>query len=266
MDTILLYLVVIPLGYLTGMLVNFITDWFYIRRRFLSEEFISELQEVGWFRYLAWPFSIKQGENRFKYRVLIVNLVFLVLLPVLTVYGPERIEFWWAYPVLVYFAIVIVMDVEFRIVMHPISIAGAVLGTVVGIYLHLPKGGVNAVITTAAGGAVGFIVMYLFYLLGVVFIKAVNRRRGNPVDEVALGFGDVNMAGVVGLFIGWPPIILGLLFAIIVGGVVSILFVLVTAVTGKFRAFAALPYAPFLALAALVMLFFPNFVINLIGS
>ena len=74
------------------------------------------------------------------------------------------------------------------------------------------------------------------------------------------------MAGVVGLFIGWPPIILGLLFAIFFGGVVSILFVIVTAVTGKFRAFAALPYAPFLAFAALVMLFFPGFIINLIGS
>jgi leader peptidase (prepilin peptidase)/N-methyltransferase len=89
-------------------------------------------------------------------------------------------------------------------------------------------------------------------------MRWVNRRRGDQIDEVALGFGDVNMAGVVGLFLGWPPIILGLLFAIFSGGGFSILFVIVSLFLRKFRAFAALPYAPFLALAALLMLFFPN--------
>lgn len=265
MENILLYLVLIPLGYLSGMLVNFIVDWFYKRRQFLSEEFLTELDTAGWFRHLTWPFLMQAGEKRFKTRGLIVNLVFSVLLPILVLHSPERVKFLWAYPVLIYFAVVIVMDIEFRIVMHPISIAGAVLGAIVGIYLHLPEGGMNAVIITAAGGIVGFVVMYLLYLLGELFMKLVNRRRGVAVDEVALGFGDVNMAGVVGLFIGWPPIILGLLFAIFIGGLVSILFVIVTAVLRKFRAFAALPYAPFLALAALVMLFFPEYVVNLIG-
>jgi prepilin signal peptidase PulO-like enzyme (type II secretory pathway) len=264
MEIILLYLVLVPLGYLSGMLVNFITDWFYIRRRFLPNEFVAELTTRGWFRYLALPYSIKTGEIKFKHRVLIVNLLFVILLPVLGLYAPERVELWWAYPVLLYFAIVIVMDIEFRIVMHPISIAGAILGVTVGSYLH--GFDTEAFVTTLAGGIVGFVIMYLLYLLGEVFIKFINRRRGILVDEVALGFGDVNIAGVVGLFIGWPPIILGLLFAIFLGGVVSILFVIVTAVTGRFRAFAALPYAPFLAFAALVMLFFPGYIINLIGS
>jgi leader peptidase (prepilin peptidase)/N-methyltransferase len=86
------------------------------------------------------------------------------------------------------------------------------------------------------------------------------------INEVALGYGDVNMAGVVGLFLGWPPIVLGLLFAIFTAGVVSILFIVISLVIRRFRAFAAMPYAPFLAFAAIVMLFFPEQIAKLLGG
>ncbi len=71
----------------------------------------------------------------------------------------ERVQIWWGIPVLIYFAIVIVMDVEFKIVMHPISIAGAMMGLVVGTYLR-------GAVVTLVGGAVGFVVMYLLFKLG----------------------------------------------------------------------------------------------------
>lgn len=262
MEIILLYLLLLPGGYLSGMLVNFIVDGLYRRRRFLEPEFDEALDQKGWLKYLAWPFGYQQRERQFIIRVMAVNLIFLVLVPVLWLYTPERVEFWWGLPVLVYFAVVIVMDVEYRIVMHPVSIAGAILGAFVGLIKY--GADTEGLITTLAGGAVGFAVMFLLYKLGEVFMKFVNRRRGESIDEVALGFGDVNMAGVVGLFIGFPPIILGLLFAVIVGGLVSILYVIGMVVTRRFRAFAALPYAPFLALAALVMVFFPDQIAQLL--
>jgi leader peptidase (prepilin peptidase)/N-methyltransferase len=164
---------------------------------------------------------------------------------------PDRVEFWWGFPVVIYFAIVVVMDIEYRVVLHPVSLAGVILGSIVGIYQHgLEK--------TLLGGVTGFLTMYVLFKFGEVFMRWVNRRRGEEIDEVALGFGDVNMAGVVGLFLGLPVIILGLLFAIFAGGGFSIIFIIVSLFLRRFRAFAALPYAPFLALAVLVMLFFPN--------
>ncbi len=86
------------------------------------------------------------------------------------------------------------------------------------------------------------------------------------MDEVALGFGDVNLAGVVGLFLGWPPIILGLLFAVFIGGMVSIFLIFFNLFRKEFQAFMAMPYAPFLAIAALVMLFFPDQIAGLLGG
>ncbi|NIV10444.1 MAG: hypothetical protein GWN62_03850 [Aliifodinibius sp.] len=186
-----------------------------------------------------------------KVRILVVEISFIFLTIWLWTSPPDRVEFWWAFPVLVYFAIVIVMDIEYRVVLHPISIAGVVIGSIVGMY-H------NQFSETILGGLVGFLVMFVLFKFGEYFMRWVNRRRGDPIDEVALGFGDVNMAAVVGLFLGWPTIVGGLLFAIFAGGIFSILFIIISLFLRKFRAFAALPYAPFLSLSALLMLLFPG--------
>ena len=251
MATILQYFVLILAGYLSGVGVNLIVEWFYIRRKFLSDDCEVEIQDLGWRLFLVWPFSSSSCPTAHKIRIILVEIIFVFLTMWLWISPPERVEFWWGFPVLIYFAIVVVMDVEYRVVLHPISFAGVVLGSIVGIYRH-------GLLITLAGGIIGFTIMYVLYKFGEIFMRWVNRRRGDQIDEVALGFGDVNMAGVVGLFLGWPPIILGLLFAIFSGGGFSILFVIVSLFLRKFRAFAALPYAPFLALAALLMLFFPN--------
>ena len=117
------------------------------------------------------------------------------------------------------------------------------------------------------GGVVGFVVMYLLFKLGEVFMRIVNRKRneGEEVEEVALGFGDVNLAGVVGLFLGWPPVILGLLFAVFIGGLISIFLIFFSLFRKEFRAFMAMPYAPFLAVAALAMLLLPDQIAALLG-
>lgn len=259
MAIILQYFLIIVSGYLAGALVSLVSDWYYIRRQFLGDVAIKELHEAGWVRYLAWPFSVRTVPTAHKVRVILVELVYIFLAFWMWFDRPERVDLWWGIPVLIYFGVVIVMDVEFRVVLHPISIAGAVLGALVGVYLRGPW-------VTLLGGVVGFTVMFLLYKFGEFFMKWINRRRDEEIDEVALGYGDVNMAGVVGLFLGMPPIILGLLVAIFSAGLVSILFIIVSVVIRRFRAFAALPYAPFLALAALVMLFFPEQIATLLGG
>ena len=252
MENILLYLALVIGGYLSGLVVNFIVDWLYQRREVFDENFIEELKVKGWLKYLIQPLSFINGVRRFQTRSLIIILIYLILVPLLGIFPSDRVKLWWGIPVLIYFGIVIVMDIEFRIVMQPVSIAGAVLGLGVGIYLR-------GVSVTLLGGVVGFIVMLILFKLGEFFIRIINRRRGdNQVDEVALGFGDVNLAGVVGLFLGWPPIILGLLFAIFIGGLVSIFMIFFTLFRKEYQTFMAIPYAPFLAAAALLMLFFPD--------
>ncbi len=165
----------------------------------------------------------------------------------LWLYPPARFGFWAAWAILTYFAVVVVIDTEHRLILHPVSWAGAALGVALGVWRH----GLGS---TLLGGAVGYAVMLGLYAFGGFFARWVARRRGEPLDEVALGFGDVNLAGVTGLFLGWPGVAAGLILAILLGGVVSGGYLLWMAARRRYRAFAAIPYGPFLALAAVWLL------------
>jgi leader peptidase (prepilin peptidase) / N-methyltransferase len=97
-------------------------------------------------------------------------------------------------------------------------------------------------------------------------MKMVARKRGQMIDDVALGFGDVNLSGVLGLMLGWPLILVGLVVAVLIGGVVSLVYILIKLITRKYHAFMALPYGPFLITGAIVLIYFRDLVLKLIGG
>jgi leader peptidase (prepilin peptidase)/N-methyltransferase len=132
--------------------------------------------------------------------------------------------------------------------MHPVSITGAILGLGIGTYAH-------GLVSTLLGGAFGFGSMLLLYYLGEVFTRYMSKRRGELVDEVALGFGDVNLCGVTGLLLGWPVILAGILFTIFAGGIGSILVIAFMLIRKRYNAFTPIPYAPFLVFSILFYLF-----------
>jgi leader peptidase (prepilin peptidase)/N-methyltransferase len=165
---------------------------------------------------------------------------------------PEKLGYWGSLIVLSFFSVVIVIDIEYKLILHPVSIFGAVLGLLVGIYLH-------GFIPSLLGGVVGFGTMLVLYWLGGVLLRFTARRRGEEIDDVALGFGDVNLSGVIGLMLGFPAVILGLFLAILIGGAVSLLYLVVMLVLGRYRLFSALPYGPFLVAGAVLLLFFKDF-------
>lgn len=147
-----------------------------------------------------------------------------------------------------YFGLVAVIDLEHKLILHPVSLAGALLGLISGLLYHgLPS--------TLLGGAAGFGAMFLLYLLGGVFLKLVSSLRGEEVDDIALGFGDVNLAGILGLLLGWPGIAAGLVLGILIGGAGSAFYLLYRLINGGYQAFEALPYGPFLILSAVYLFY-----------
>jgi prepilin signal peptidase PulO-like enzyme (type II secretory pathway) len=70
---------------------------------------------------------------------------------------------------------------------------------------------------------------------------------------------------VLGLLFGWPGVIFALFLGVLIGALVGLLFMLVMAVTRRFKAFATMPYGPFLVASAVILLFFRDFVIGLIN-
>ena len=155
---------------------------------------------------------------------------------------------------LTYFGVVMIIDLEHRLILHPVSWVGAALCLGVGWYLH-------GLIPTLLGGVAGYGLMLGMYFLGIFFTRLLGRKEGKQVATEGLGFGDVNLSGVLGLLLGWPGILAGLFFAILLGGIVSLVYLFFMVLSRRYRMFMAIPYGPFLVLSAVFLLFLRDILI-----
>jgi prepilin signal peptidase PulO-like enzyme (type II secretory pathway) len=249
---------VIP-GWLLGAVVNYLADVLPLRRKLTRPFYIACDTTQGWANYLLWPRQCPPCQIRRRLRVWVVEIVYILASVLISIYPPVKIGYWLGMVVLAYFGVVVLIDLEYRLIMHPVSIFGAVLGLFVG-YLRVGW------LYTVLGGIAGFAVMWLLYQLGALIMKLVGRRRGQPVNDVALGFGDVNLSGVLGLMLGWPLILVGLVVAVLVGGLVSLGYIVYSLLTHKYQAFMALPYGPFLIFGAFLLVYLQNLVAALVGG
>jgi len=235
------------LGLAAGIMVNYISDVLPFTRRLSQPACPKCAEPFAWKDYLLFKACRSCGHKR----SLRTYLVFLILVAG-TVYiwlnPPRQISFFLAYLLLTFLGVVFVIDAEHRLIMHPVSITGAILGLGIGSYAH-------GLVPTLVGGAFGFGSMLLLYFLGEVFTRYMSKRRGEAMEEVALGFGDVNLCGVTGLLLGWPVILAGILFTIFAGGIGSLLVIAYMLIRKRYNAFTPIPYAPFLIFSILFYLF-----------
>ncbi len=233
-------------GWLSGGLANYLADVLPHFRRPVAPVCVSCRASRPWQDYL-WPrpcatCGARPGWWRWG--------SYLLLAAALGYFGvaPGRLPLFLAWLWALYFAVVVLIDLEHRLVLHPVSWFGAGLGLVSGTWLH-------GIARTLAGGAAGYGAMWLLYVAGAVFLRWVNRRRESAVEEVALGYGDVNLSGVLGLLLGWPGIVAGLVLGILLGGVFSLMYLLTALARRRYAAFTAIPYAPFLVVATVILIF-----------
>lgn len=251
-------LAILP-GWLLGSLVNYVADVLPLRRKLTKPFCIPCDTSQSWLNYLVWPRRCPNCHQPRRFRVWVVEAFFIAASIYISYFPPHKIGYWLGMSVLAYFGVVVIIDLEYHLIMHPVSIIGAGLGLIVGI---MRVGWLKAIV----GGAMGFGVMWLLYMLGVLIIKLVNRRKSLPVNDVALGFGDVNLSGVLGLMLGWPLILVGLVVAVLIGGLVSLIYIVVMVITRKYQAFAALPYGPFLVIGAVALIYFSDYMLTLLGG
>lgn len=243
----------ILLGLLGGIAVNYISDWFSVRRELVSQEFQDGFStKAYWLGLTLNPWRFSGSSTGWKLRVYIAHGVMVAGSVLLGYFGLlSEVAFWWGYPLLVYLMIVVIMDMEHRVILHPISLFGAAFGLALGSYLH-------GIVATILGGVFGFGMMYLMYRMGGWWLRRMKRWRGEEEEEepVPLGFGDVNLSGVMGLLLGWPGVWVGFLVTVLAGGIIGGLYLLVMVLLRKYRADLAMPYGPFIVFAILTLLYF----------
>lgn len=242
--------IVIPilLGWLAALLVNYLSDVLPATRKLASPGCLHCSAKSAWTDYLLLKNCSTCGKPR-SWRTWLMQLFGVAASLYIWFTPPQGLNYWLSFILLIYLAIVFIIDVEHRLILHPLSYPGIGLGLLIGITLH-------GIQSSLLGGAVGFGIMYLLYYMGILFARRISRRQGETVEEGdALGFGDVNLAGIIGLILGWPLVSFGILAAVLAGGVASILLILGMLLLKKYQAFAAIPYAPFLILGTILLLY-----------
>ena len=127
--------------------------------------------------------------------------------------------------------VLFVIDLQHRILPNAITFPGIAAGFAAS--LVLPPGWVSSLIGIVAGGGILFAIAEAYY-----------RWRGVE----GLGMGDVKMLAMIGAVLGWPLMLLTLVFASFAGSVVGVGMI----ATGRGGMQAALPFGTFLAIGALV--------------
>ena len=254
------------LGLLIGGLINLLADqlprWRRVRRLPFCPECETRRPAWQWLAtvgYAGMRARCPQCSSPLPWRHLLVELGTAGLMALIWLAYGRSGE--WAYLALytVYSAIlilVLVIDLEHKlilnVVMYPawgVALAGSLIHPVPYFYR-----------LALLGGILAFGFLYLVYLFGIFFVKGMSRARGKEINAVAFGFGDVRMGGFMGLVLGFPQVFHALLIAILLGGVVGLLYWFVQAlILRRYSLFTAIPYGPFLVAGTFVVMFFGPF-------
>jgi len=134
------------------------------------------------------------------------------------------------------FMVIFVIDFEHGLILNKIVYPALVVALVISIFftIFLPDVSIVPGIARAAiGGGIGFVVFFLIVI----------------VSRGGMGFGDVKLAALIGLVTGYL-VVVALLMGIILGGLVAVILLGFKIRKRK----EAIPFGPFLAVAAIVTL------------
>jgi leader peptidase (prepilin peptidase)/N-methyltransferase len=143
------------------------------------------------------------------------------------------------------FMVILVIDFEHGLILNRIVYPAMAVALLLSVFftIFLPHVSiVPHIIKAAIGGGIGLVVFFLIVVLS----------RGG------MGFGDVKLAALIGLAIGYPLIIVALLMGVILGGLAAVILL---GLKIKRRR-EAMPFGPFLAVAAIVTLLWGNQIFN----
>lgn len=152
------------------------------------------------------------------------------------------------------FLVIGIIDLEHQLILNKITYPAIAVALVISVF-QPPPGLIDlnltwpwpGIVHSLMGGAMGF----LFFLLAYLITYAIYKRE-------AIGFGDVKLAGLIGLATGPRLVLLSLTLGAILGGVVGIILLLLKLKKRR----EPLPFGSFLAIATMLTLIWGSDILN----
>lgn len=198
-----------------------------------------------------------------RWRVIFVLFSSFALPLLIEIVMPSNIahKFWFIISFLFIFhslGLILVIDIEHKVIYYLTCIVSFLFITPFSIIrnvIFLNRSWYEQPIGLLTGAGICAVI----YGLGFIFVSLINTKRKEKFEDVAFGFGDVILGGVLGMWMGFPGIILGMVLSILAGGFVSLIFVIVKKVQKEYQPLTAIPYAPFMIASAVILMFVAYF-------
>jgi prepilin signal peptidase PulO-like enzyme (type II secretory pathway) len=159
--------------------------------------------------------------------------------------------FWLIY--MAVFVLITVIDIEHKLILFVVIVPSCVLAILDAILTSFQPTLVDALI----GGAAGFLVFFLMYNGGYLFTYVIGKLRGREIREVAFGYGDVMMATLSGLILGWRALIFAMFITVFLGAFGALIYMFSRRFIGRrYSAFTAIPYGPYIVAGTILMLLY----------
>ncbi len=258
------------LGILLGGVVNVLTDDLPQRRRPRLPHYPDDTPRpvIAWLGITAFAFgkraaptgSILPWRHPITEAATALALV-IGLLQIRTFEDPThpvQLIFWLAY--LVILVLVTVIDLEHRLILEVVIFPSCVLALADALLFPV-IGGAPALITALGGAALGFGVFFGFYMGGFLYSYISATLRGFDNEEVAFGYGDVMLATLCGLILGWRSMIFAIFLTVFLGAFGAMFWIIGRKLARKNTSlFTPLPYGPYIVAGTVAMLLFNDFI------
>ncbi len=238
----------IVVGIIVGIIVNYFADVLPLSKGLTMPVCNNCSQPLSIKNYLFSFTCSKCGKPR-PIRWIVVILIAALICVLMNFFPPAHLNIWSSIPVLILFGVIAVIDIEHHAVLIETSIVGLVLFMVYGILI-------SGFLKTVFGILAGLGITLLLFFLGIAMAKVVGKIRGQEIEEVAFGFGDVLIGTILGALTGWPSIVGVIVIGLVSFAVFSVIYFVGLLLSKQYQAFSnALPFAPFLILGAIVIFY-----------
>ncbi len=250
-------------GLLAGGVVNALADDLPKRRSVRLPYYPDDTPRpvIAWLGLTAFLFGKRTlpGGAKLGWRYPLTELLTSGLM-VLTMFATQNDEisglqlvFWLAYMAIL--VLITVIDMEHKLILFVVIIPFGVLALVDAILT--PTASAPDLRDALIGGVAGFVVFFILYNGGFLFTYIMGIIRGQPVREVAFGYGDVMLSTVSGLILGWQAWIFATFITVFLGAFGALVYIFSRRFLGqRYSAFTAIPYGPYIVIGIILLLLF----------